>query len=129
VTEAEPENDSVRVNCFEAQTLEQRREELLDALAAWLKDEAFRGEPALLDEWVQEVLLPWLEIHRYAGRSRYDYPRDVPRKPQNDQVTKDEETIYNYHTNLRQKHALRRRQAAPDDNSRDRYGLKELGGL
>jgi hypothetical protein len=44
-------------------------------------------------------LRPWLEAHRYRGRTRSDYPR-----------LGNERTIYEFHTNERREHAAGRRQ-------------------
>jgi len=67
-----------------------------------------------LVQWVKRVLVPWLEVHRYAGRTSYDYPRAG------------DGTIFGYHSDLRGKHAEGRKKtksAAP----LMRYGLRELG--
>lgn len=120
--------DPVQVQEYTADALQPQVEQLIDALADWLMN-VFADQANGLERWVGDVFLPWLEIHRYAGRKRYDYPRDVPRKPQNDQVNGNDETIFNYHSNLRQKHALGRKEAAAGDNKRDHYGLKALRGF
>ncbi|MBF0502804.1 MAG: hypothetical protein HQM09_21900 [Candidatus Riflebacteria bacterium] len=54
--------------------------------------------PNMAGNWVEKVLLPWLQVHRYAGRKRYDYPRpDSPDK-------KGDYHIYLYHSKIRQAH-------------------------
>jgi CRISPR-associated protein (TIGR03986 family) len=68
-----------------------------------------------LSKWVKSVLLPWLEVHRFAGRTRFDYPRNQKRE------------IFGYHTDLRHKHAgLRKKNSG---QSRTAVGLSELSDL
>jgi hypothetical protein len=52
-----------------------------------------------LPNWAEQVLVPWLQVHRYAGRTRFDYPRG------------NNGLIYEYHTNQRRQHARGRKLA------------------
>ena len=56
-------------------------------------------------DWVANVLTPWLNVHRYAGRdqnlSEHDYPRGS------------DGTIFGYHTRLRQDHTKGRKMNGP----------------
>jgi hypothetical protein len=79
--------------------------------------------PGPLALWVERCLVPWLQVHRYAGRRCFDYPRDYPRRDH-----RGERTIFNYHTNLRSDHARGRKQARPP-GTRPRVGLRELDEL
>jgi hypothetical protein len=69
--------------------------------------------------WVERCLVPWLQVHRYAGRKRFDYPRHAE---------KGERTIFNYHSALRGAHADGRKRARPQGD-RPRQGLPELDEL
>ena len=68
--------------------------------------------------WVEEVLLPWLQLHRYAGRKSYEYPRHPEKK-----------TVYDYHTDLRSAHAEGRRLQAAKKGKPRVYGLPPLDNL
>jgi len=72
--------------------------------------------PGDVGRWIEEVLLPWLQVHRYAGRKRFDYPRGR------------DGLIYNFHTDERRRHAkgrkLKKGQHAPRLG-----GLKSLDEL
>lgn len=73
-----------------------------DADAARAHVEAFArkiGElrPEAQSAWVYRVLLPWLELHRFAGRGAYGYPLVQGGK------------TYDYHTKLRAEHLKGRR--------------------
>jgi CRISPR-associated protein (TIGR03986 family) len=87
-----------------------------DARRALLKEFATRmqGLGANLAPWVQRVLIPWLEVHRYAGRHNVDYPRHAQQR-----------TIFNHHSALRTDHAKGRKRRAP--NARERHGLADPG--
>jgi hypothetical protein len=65
--------------------------------------------------WVESVLIPWLQVHRYAGRRSFDYPRtrNLP--------------IFEYHTGLRGDHAKGRK--LRPDATRHRVGLEDLDQL
>lgn len=71
------------------------RAELIDEFAAKLADD---WEDDKRRRWVEEILLPWLQVHRYVGRRHYPYPRDPETK-----------TIFDRHTALRTEHAFRRK--------------------
>lgn len=68
-----------------------------------------------LRKWVKSVLMPWLEVHRFAGRTRIDYPRNKAGE------------IFGYHTDLRREHAKLRKKTA--GQSRTAVGLSELSDL
>ena len=91
-----------------------------------------------LERWVKQVLVPWLQVRRYLGRSVFDYPRERKAKkeelPQRGPKVKtkvspvsDEETAFNYHSNIRGEHA-KLRKTAPADVV-DLRGLSELDDL
>ena len=83
-------------------------------LAASLKSISRRND------WLTQCLLPWLQVHRFAGRERaFPYPRDP-----------DTGEIFDYHTGIRQQQAdgrKRRREANAD--RKDPLGLKSLEEL
>ncbi|MCS7306406.1 MAG: TIGR03986 family CRISPR-associated RAMP protein [Thermoguttaceae bacterium] len=56
---------------------------------------------AQVQTWAKRVLLPWLQVHRYAGRKSFDYPRK-PDKQGN-------LLIYEFHSQERKKHAKGRK--------------------
>ncbi|MBF0548469.1 MAG: TIGR03986 family CRISPR-associated RAMP protein [Candidatus Riflebacteria bacterium] len=77
--------------------------------------------------WVEKILLPWLQVHRYAGRSRFDYPsKKITRRVHGNQVQ--EYHIYSYHTDLRASHSERRKQEKRNENGIE-FGMKELNDL
>jgi CRISPR-associated protein (TIGR03986 family) len=95
--------------------VEEVRQETVDKLSAKLK--AFCG--AASQRWVIQVLLPWLQIHRYAGRTRFDYPRD-----------NNDGTIFSFHSEERKKHAKGRKLSkGPGVASPGPRGLKSLDDL
>ena len=67
-------------------------------------------------DYLEHVLLPWLQVHRFRGRKRSDYPRAERHR---------EVTIFNYHTALRQEHARGRKQTKREP--RQPTGLTPLG--
>ena len=77
--------------------------------------------PEQIQRWADSVLLPWLQVHRYAGRKAFDYP-SAPDK-------KGERTIYNYHTNQRRLHAEGRKRPKRPGQAPRRGGLKSLDDL
>ena len=72
----------------EAELSEDIQRRCLEAFV-WFLKEKLQGD---LHTWVQEVFYSWLEVHRFSGRHRSDYPR----------VGK---SIFRYHQNLRRGHA------------------------
>ncbi len=82
------------------QEMEPSREALVDALADFLKEHVL-GDESTRQRWAKEVLLPWLQVHRYAGRGRFDYP-GAP------------EPIYAFHTEIRKRHSQGRKVARGD---------------
>ena len=68
--------------------------ETVAKLAEKIKQGRSREE---IQRWADGVLLPWLQVHRYAGRKAFPYP-SAPDK-------RGDRTIYNYHTNQRRLHA------------------------
>ena len=93
---------------FEAQRLQ-----FVTALATKLK--AQLGDRRIRD-WAELVLLPWLQVHRYAGRSTLDYPRP------------DGGMIYEFHTEQRKRHAAGRKQP-PGERPPKPVGLITLDEL
>lgn len=78
-------------------------------------------------DWANKVLKPWLQVHRCAGRERFDY-EDAPDRHDNPP-----RTIYNHHTHIRQEHARARKQPLPtqprDPNDLNRNVLMPLDAL
>ena len=79
---------------------EERRSELIQAF--WDKVLAQLGVNA--GRWVKDVLVRWLKVRRYAGRTWCDYPRPDGGGP-----------IFDYHTRLRGKHIAGRKQQKQTD--------------
>jgi hypothetical protein len=81
------------------------REDAVRALAKHLLDSL---GSARVRTWAERVLLPWLQVHRYAGRKRFDYPRGKTGKSG---------LIYDFHTEQRRQHARGRKlpKANPSD--------------
>lgn len=69
-----------------------------------------------VDRWIEGVLLPWLQVRRYAGRKRFSHPRSA------------DGTIYGFHTAERQKHAAGRKRGKPPSAPQP-GGLKSLDQL
>ncbi len=71
-----------------------------------------------LADWLADVLLPWLQVHRFAGRRSYDYPRGRNGKSPRF-------SIYEYHSEQRKLHARWRKR------TRDRQQTEppKAGGL
>jgi len=92
---------------------ETQRLQFVTALATKLK--AQLGDRRISD-WADQVLLPWLQVHRYAGRSTFDYPR-----PEGGM-------IYEYHTDRRKRHAAGRKQP-PGERSPKPSALMTLDEL
>ncbi len=93
-------------------------EERRKAIAAFAAHMAKQPD-AILALWVERCLVPWLQVHRYAGRTSFDYPRLERRG---------DRTIFNYHSELRSQHADGRKRAARQGR-RERLGLPELDEL
>jgi hypothetical protein len=102
---------------YRGDALREQTEQAIDPLAKHL---AGTLPPAALTAWVDRCLLPWLEVHRYAGRRRFDYPR----RSEKGQPA----TIFNHHTHLRGHHADGRKRRKPS-GPRPRAGLPELHEL
>jgi CRISPR-associated protein (TIGR03986 family) len=67
--------------------------------------------------WSDGVFLPWLQVHRYAGRKPFDYQRKNGK-------------IFSFHTDLRRQHAEQRKKPVGDSPHRPRPGgLKSLDEL
>lgn len=110
-------------------TVNEIRHQAVAALADQLRQQFPSTEQQA--RWAEQILLPWLQVHRYAGRPRYDYPRDTARKT-NRQPTKtppEPETIFNWHTNQRKYHAAGRKQAKPGGHHLEPGGLTSLDEL
>jgi CRISPR-associated protein (TIGR03986 family) len=95
--------------------LRQVRQETLVALAVYLRDSLGSN----LAAWVERCFVPWLQVHRYVGRYSFDYPR---------RDRQGERTVFNYHSELRGRHAEGRKRRAAAGN-RQRVGLPELNDL
>ena len=95
--------------------LRSQRQQTIDALVQYL----VANLGSRLGGWVEHCLVPWLQVHRYAGRTRFDYPR---------RAEKSETTIFNYHTDLRGRHANGRKRKR-SLGSKPRQGLPELNEL
>ncbi|MFV2066388.1 MAG: hypothetical protein ACC645_05370 [Pirellulales bacterium] len=80
------------------------QEETVGEFAAKLQNDESTGKK--LASWIEDVFLPWLQVHRYAGRTSYDYPRGKDGKAKRG-------LIYEYHSNQRQKHAWGRKLPKP----------------
>jgi hypothetical protein len=92
-------------------------ERALEGLAEFVKRSGnLRG-------WVNGVFLPWLRVHQYAGRRRFDYPRGKI----HDRHGKASTEIFDYHTSLRVNHIGGRKDKSP--KHRTRYGLTPLDSL
>lgn len=98
-----------------------QRTEALKALVKYLADpkDGVLTKAGQVAVWVERCLVPWLQVHRYAGRTRFDYPR---------RSEKGVATIFNYHTALRSQHAEGRKRKKPT-GIRPRQGLPELNDL
>lgn len=71
-----------------------------------------------LQRWAEAVLLPWLQVHRYAGRGRFDYQRGA------------DGTVFSFHSQERKKHARGRKLAKDPRGAMPRPGgLKSLDDL
>ena len=88
---------------------DQEVDKALTKLADFLNDTGDRHR------WVTDVFLPWLRVHQYAGRRRYDYPRGEK-----------DEKVYSYHTGLRSEHIGGRKKKRRPRNEAQRRGLKRL---
>lgn len=96
------------------------RQETISALAEKLKGE-FGPGGALV--WAQEVLLPWLQVHRFVGRRKYDYPRGRD-------GTSARDPIYEYHSEQRKRHAGGRKEMKDGkEDSLSAGGLVSLDDL
>ncbi len=98
---------------LESYPAEAVRQETVDQFAAKLR--TFYGAEKAR-RWAERVLLPWLQVHRYAGRSRFDYPRASNR------------TIFGFHAEERKKHA-KGRKLSKDGPGPAPGGLKSLNDL
>jgi len=90
---------------------------LIDALGEHIRMSL--GDRA--NRWAEQILKPWLQVHRYVARRAYDYPRGK----RGDQAGG---KIYEYHTELRRLHSRGRKQFAPQ-GPREAVGLKTLDEL
>lgn len=111
--------------------LDQQRRSAVAALAQRIAQSFTDRQRA---DWVEQVFVPWLQVHRYAGRKSFDYPRDIARKVNGDSVNSERpgaKTIYNYHTNQRKRHAAGRKlpEAGTARSSGASGGLKSLEDL
>ena len=91
--------------------LEALRLAWVEALASRLRE---LGDP---EPWARDVLVPWLAIHRFAGRTAYSYPR-LP--------SKEGDTIYAYHMAVHREHGLGRKRSSPDQALKGQLGLKPV---
>lgn len=90
------------------------RQSLIDEFAFYIAN--YLQNEQRRDDWVEKILLPWLEVHRFVGRRPYEYPRPSYNEP-----------IHAYHTEVRQEHAKGRKlrsTAVPQPR-----GLKSLDDL
>lgn len=71
-----------------------------------------------LERWISQCLVPWLRVHRFAGRRSFDYPRLADKKG--------ERTIFNYHSELRGAHTDSRKRRKKRDTQTKPVGLPEL---
>ncbi|MCP4698154.1 MAG: TIGR03986 family CRISPR-associated RAMP protein [Gammaproteobacteria bacterium] len=90
-------DDTQRESKWEAAPAEGKKQEEAEA---FLK----RAQQAYFDKHkAKKVLLHWLEVHRYRGRTRISYPNVTDRRGNC--------SIYNFHTARRLQHANGRREA------------------
>jgi CRISPR-associated protein (TIGR03986 family) len=73
--------------------------------------------------WVETVLVPWLQVHLYAGRTCFDYPRREVLTPRR------EVRIYHFHTEERRKHSRGRKLPKGEKKGPEPGGLKPLNDL
>ncbi len=97
---------------FSAELVESEFVRHLEAFATKLGE--LRGESQPL--WAKQVLRPWLEVHRFAGRTHYQYPQ-LPNSSH----------VYEYHTQLRNEHLQGRRYKKGHSEAHpENVGLKNI---
>jgi CRISPR-associated protein (TIGR03986 family) len=88
------------LNCQDTpDQLDEQRKSAVSALAAKIVRDF---TPAQVVQWIEFVFVPWLQVHRYAGRTRFDYPRGEDGRASTGPV-------YEFHSRQRQNHAKGRK--------------------
>jgi len=107
----------------ESDAVERLRCQAVAAFARKLKESlSSESSQSNIKRWVESIFTRWLQVHRYAGRRRLDYPRGS-------RGTSTTGLIYEYHSEQRRKHARGRKLPPAPSDSPQPGGLMSLDEL